>query len=47
MRAGSELVPMSEDQLRRIFSEGAPDWLAEPAVTGLTDHREFMKNASD
>lgn len=36
MRSGSELVPMSEDQLRRIFSEGAPDWLAEPAVTGLT-----------
>ncbi|WP_043588756.1 ATP-binding protein [Geminisphaera colitermitum] len=37
MRSGSELVPMSEDQLRRIFSEGAPDWLAEPAATNLTD----------
>ncbi|MGQ0562355.1 MAG: hypothetical protein ACT443_10830, partial [Gemmatimonadota bacterium] len=23
--------PMSEDQLRRIFAEGAPDWLEEPA----------------
>ena len=31
MRAGEELVPMSEDQLRRIFAEGGPDWLEEPA----------------
>jgi predicted HTH transcriptional regulator len=31
MRAGEELVPMSEDQLRRIFAEGKPDWLEEPA----------------
>jgi len=37
MRSGSELVPMSEDQLRRIFSEGAPDWLSEPAAEGLAD----------
>ncbi len=29
MRAGQELVPMSEDQLRRIFAEGEPDWLEE------------------
>ena len=29
MRAGEELVPMSEDQLRRIFAEGEPDWLEE------------------
>jgi predicted HTH transcriptional regulator len=29
MRAGEALVPMSEDQLRRIFKEGAPDWLEE------------------
>jgi predicted HTH transcriptional regulator len=35
MRSGEELVPMSEDQLRRIFSEGEPDWLEEHARTGL------------
>ena len=35
MRAGKELVPMSEDQLRRIFAEGEPDWLEEYARTGL------------
>jgi predicted HTH transcriptional regulator len=35
MRAGEALVPMSEDQLRRIFSEGQPDWLEEPSLTGL------------
>ncbi len=35
MRAGEELVPMSEDQLRRIFAEGEPDWLEEHARTGL------------
>lgn len=29
MRSGESLVPMSEDQLRRIFSEGKPDWLEE------------------
>lgn len=29
MRSGEELVPMSEDQLRRIFAEGEPDWLEE------------------
>ncbi len=32
MRAGEILVPMSEDQLRRIFAEGTPDWLEEPAI---------------
>ena len=32
MRSGENLVPMSEDQLRRIFAEGAPDWLEQPAV---------------
>ncbi len=26
---------MSEDQLRRIFAEGTPDWLDEPATTNL------------
>lgn len=35
MRAGEELVPMSEDQLRRIFAEGEPDWLEEHTKTGL------------
>jgi ATP-dependent DNA helicase RecG len=35
MRAGQELVPMSEDQLRRIFAEGVPDWLEEYSVQGL------------
>ena len=27
MRSGECLVPMSEDQLRRIFSEGKPNWI--------------------
>jgi len=35
MRSGEGLVPMSEDQLRRIFSEGEPDWLEEHSRTGL------------
>jgi len=35
MRSGEELVPMSEDQLRRIFAEGGPDWLEEQSRTGL------------
>lgn len=35
MRAGEGLVPMSEDQLRRIFAEGEPDWLEEPSIQGL------------
>ena len=35
MRAGEALVPMSEDQLRRIFSEGQPDWLEQPSRSGL------------
>lgn len=29
MRSGAALVPMSEDQLRKIFAEGEPDWLEE------------------
>ena len=32
MRSGEELVPMSEDQLRRIFDEGKPSWLEEVAL---------------
>lgn len=35
MRSGEQLVPMSEDQLRRIFAEGTPNWLEEPSVSGL------------
>lgn len=34
MRSGEALVPMSEDQLRRIFAEGEPDWLEEYSRTG-------------
>ncbi len=37
MRSGEELVPMSEDQLRKIFAEGQPNWLegiAKQNVTG-------------
>lgn len=29
MRSGEELVPMSEDQLRKIFAEGQPNWLEQ------------------
>jgi len=36
MRSGATLVPMSEDQLRRIFSEGQPDWLSRPALKGVS-----------
>lgn len=36
MRSGEELVPMSEDVLRKIFNEGAPDWLEEVSVAGLS-----------
>ncbi len=35
MRSGEALTPMSEDQLRRIFAEGVPDWLEEPSKSGL------------
>ncbi len=35
MRSGQMLVPMSEDQLRRIFAEGKPDWLEEHSKTNL------------
>lgn len=39
MRAGEELVPMSEDRLRAIFAEGQPDWLSEPAMKNCTSER--------
>ena len=34
MRPGEALVPMSEDQLRRIFAEGEPDRLEDHSRTG-------------
>lgn len=37
MRSGEALVPMSEDQLRKIFAEGKPDWLEQSSKDGLTD----------
>jgi predicted HTH transcriptional regulator len=51
MRSGEKLVPMSEDQLRRIFAEGAPDWLEEPSrrtldaqeVISLLDTQTFFE----
>lgn len=39
MRAGEELVPMSEDRLRAIFAEGQPDWLAQPALQNCDDDK--------
>lgn len=36
MRAGEDLVPMTPDRLRRIFAEGQPDWLMEPAREGAS-----------
>jgi len=39
MRAGGELVPMSEDRLRAIFAEGQPDWLSQPALTDCDDDK--------
>ena len=35
MRSGEALVPMSEDQLRRVFAEGKPDWAEEYTKLGL------------
>jgi len=35
MRRGEDLVPMSEDQLRRIFAEGEPAWGEEHAAKDL------------
>ncbi len=36
MRCGESLRPMSEDQLRKIFSEGMPNWLEEYTARNLT-----------
>ena len=38
MRVGQALSPMSEDQLRQIFSEGGPDWCEEQSKGELTAH---------
>ncbi|MCK4794391.1 MAG: ATP-binding protein, partial [Desulfobacteraceae bacterium] len=35
MRSGQTLVPMSEDRLRAIFTEGQPDWAEQVAIDGL------------
>jgi predicted HTH transcriptional regulator len=36
MRSGESTVPMSEDQLRKIFAEGKPDWLEQISTAGLS-----------
>lgn len=36
MRSGESLVPMSEDRLRSVFSEGRPHWLFHAARRGLS-----------
>lgn len=36
MRSGEDLVPMSEDQLRKIFAEGKPDFLSNLALDNIT-----------
>jgi len=36
MRVGENLVPMTPDQLRRIFAEGQPDWFSQPAKAGAS-----------
>jgi ATP-dependent DNA helicase RecG len=35
MRAGEDLIPMTEDLLRRIFDEGKPQFLLRPALKGV------------
>ncbi len=35
MRVGEDLVPMSPDQLRKIFDEGKPDFLSQIAMDSL------------
>lgn len=37
MRAGEELLPMTEDMLRRIFDEGRPEFLLRMALGGASD----------
>jgi ATP-dependent DNA helicase RecG len=50
MRAGESVVPMTPDQLKRIFAEGEPDWFSQPAkenaapddVIALLDTQTFF-----
>jgi ATP-dependent DNA helicase RecG len=48
MRCGESLVPMTQDQLRRIFAEGGPEWCDEPSMSGLGAARvvELLDTAS-
>jgi predicted HTH transcriptional regulator len=41
MRSGESLAPMSEDQLRRVFAEGKPDWAEEHTKLEL-DEQEII-----
>jgi predicted HTH transcriptional regulator len=51
MRSGEQLVPMTEDQLRKIFNEGRLDWnqliakekLSEQEVVELLDTQTFFE----
>lgn len=36
MRAGADLVPMTEDVLRRIFDESRPDFFSRPAMSNVS-----------
>lgn len=36
MRSGESLLPMTEEQLRKIFAEGLPSWLDESAKAEVT-----------
>lgn len=38
MRVGEQLVPMLSDQLKRIMSEGEPDWTQRSAMTTVDSH---------
>ena len=38
MRVGEQLVPMHSDQLKRIMSEGEPDWTQRSAMTSVDSH---------
>jgi len=51
MRAGGDLVPMSQDQLKRIFAEGGPNWFERMArfdispdeVVSLLDTQSYFE----
>lgn len=36
MRSGEELVPMSEDQVHKIFAEEQPSWLENPSLKDVS-----------